>query len=224
MTTTELRPADAKPTDLGLSDRVLLITAPLVMALGRVLLVPQDDQGWDEMMTDMAAHRGRSDVGWLLAIGASGLLAITAVILARRLQLAGRNRAATMVIVTTALGWATSAAIGGGALIQSAAAGAPGRDIQVQIMDDFNDSNAIGFLFLATLAAVVGYVVLAVALTRAGLVSKGAGVLIFVGGAATIITMAGPMTPLLVAAALLLAAGHGLALRSLDQAASRSGG
>ncbi len=61
---------------------------------------------------------------------------------------------------------------------------------------------------------VIGYIVLAVGLARSGLVTKGAAVLIAIGAAATLITTPGPMTPLLVLAALLLTAGHGLAART----------
>src|SRR5688572_28805757 len=64
----------------------LLIGAPLLMAIARVLLVPFDDEDWDAVMTSMAANQGRSDTGWLLAIVASGLLAVTAVVLANRLR------------------------------------------------------------------------------------------------------------------------------------------
>jgi hypothetical protein len=218
MTTTELRTNHDASTGVGRAGRVLLIAAPLVMALGRALLVPLDDQEWDQTMSDMAAHQGRSDSGWLLAIASSGLLALCAAILAHRLQLARRTRSAVFVVVSTALGWAGCAAIGGGSLLLSAAADAPDRAAQVQILEDFNDGASTGVVFLLALTAAIGYVVLAVGLARANLVSKGAAVLIGLGGATTIATMPGPLTPLLVATALVLAAGHGLALRSLGRA------
>jgi hypothetical protein len=166
----------------------------------------------------MAAHQGRSDFGWVLAIAASGLLALTAVMLANRLLLARRTKAAGFVAVTTAVGWAGCAAIGGGSLLLSAAANSPERAAQVEIMKDFNDGTATGIVFLLSLLAAVGYVVLAVGLARAGLTSKGAAVLIGLGGATTLVTMPGPLTPLLVATAVVLAAGHALALRSLASA------
>ena len=86
---------------------VLLIGAPLLMAVGRVLLVPFDDEDWDAVLTSMANHQGRSDAGWLIAMAASGLLAVTAVILAHRLGVTGRTRAAMFATVTTAIGWAS---------------------------------------------------------------------------------------------------------------------
>jgi hypothetical protein len=90
---------------------VLLVAAPILMAVGRLLLVPLDDADWDGVMSDMAANPGRSDAGWFLPIAACGLLAATAVILARRLADEGRGRTAMFVTVTTALGWAAAAAL-----------------------------------------------------------------------------------------------------------------
>ncbi len=192
----------------------LLIGAPLLMAVGRGLLVPFDDQDWDGTLTEMAEHQGRSDAGWLLAMAASGLLTLTAVFLARRLLVAGRRRSASFAIVATALGWAGTAGICVGGLFLSEAALAPDRAAQVMIQEQFNDGNS-GYVFLMCLFGVVGYLVLAVSLARAGVLSTGAAVLLFVGAAGTLATMGGPLTPLLVVAALVLAAAHGLALRSV---------
>jgi hypothetical protein len=215
MTTTEVR-TTALPTGVSRTGAALLIVAPLLMALGRVLLVPFEDDDWNAVLTDMAAHRGRSDAGWLLALAASGLLAITAAILAAQLR-TRRQKSAVFALVTTALGWAGTAAICGGAHLMSAMAKATDRDAQVQIIKEFNDGTATGMVFLVSVIAAVGYVVLAVGLARAQVTSKGAAVLIGLGGVTTLLTMAGPLTPLLVATALLLAAGHGLALRTLGR-------
>ena len=123
--------------------KALLIGAPLVMALGRVLLVPLDDQDWDGVMNSMAAHRGRSDAGWLLALAASGLLTVTAVVFANRLRLVGKARQAMFVTVTIAIGWAATAATCLGGLYLSVAATASDRAAQVQLQQDFNEAAAI---------------------------------------------------------------------------------
>lgn len=205
-----------RTTETGRGDgtTALLVGAPLVMAVGRALLVPMDDEDWDGVMTSMAEHQGRSDAGWLLALAASGLLAVTAVLLARRVDRAGRGRTALLVTVSTAIGWAGCAAICLGGLYLSVAADALDRTAQVAVQEAFNDGSS-GFVFLLCLAAAVGYVVLAVSLARAKVVPVGVAVLIGLGGAATLLTMAGPLTVLLVVAALLLAAGHALAVRTL---------
>ena len=182
------------------------------MALARLLLVPFDDQDWDKTMTDMAAHAGRSNAGWFLAMVASGLLAVTGVVLAQRLQMIGRARSAMVSMLTIAVGWAGCAAIGGAGLYMSVAAKAADRGVEVQLQKDFN-SGAAGLVALLCALAAIGYIVLAVGLARGRLVTKGAAVLVAVGGAATLLTMPGPLTPLLVLTALVLAAGHVLTLR-----------
>jgi hypothetical protein len=189
---------------------VLLVVAPLLMAAGRALLVPLDDQRWGNVLDQMAAHQNRSDAGWILALAAAGLLATTAALLAGRLSRAGRARSATFVLVTTALGWAGCAGICSGGLFMSVVAKAPDRAVQIAILRDFNAGHS-GLVFLMCVFAAVGYVVLAVGLARSGATTKGAAVLIGLGGVATLLTMPGPAKPLLVVAALLLAAGHVLA-------------
>ncbi len=210
-TTTTTQPVAESGRAYG--TKALLIGAPLIMAVGRALLVPLDDQDWDSVMTSMAAHQARSDTGWLLALAASGLLGVTAVLLAGRLRAVGKARMAMFVTVTTALGWAATAAVCLSGLYLSVAAAAPDRAAQVQVQEDFNEAASTGIAFLLVAIAAVGYIVLAVGLARSSVTTKGAAILIAIGAAATLLTMAGPLTPLLVVSALLLAAGHGLALR-----------
>ena len=193
--------------------KVVLIGAPLLMAAGRALLVPLDDQEYDKTMSAMLAHETRSNTGWLLALAACGLLSVTAFLLARRVAEAGRRRAAWFATITTAMGWAVTACVCVAGLYMTVAAKAPDRAVQVQLQKDFNSSAAMGVMFLLAIGAMVGYIVLAVALAKASIVSKGAAVLIGLGGVSTIITMGGPVTLLLVLTALLLAAGHALAVR-----------
>ena len=178
--------------------KALLIGVPLIMAVGRALLIPLDDQDWDGVMTSMAAHQGRSDTGWLLALAASGLLGVTAVILAGRLRAVGKARMAMFVTVTTAVGWAATAATCLNGLYLSVAATAPDRAAQVQLQQEFNEAASTGVGFLMVAVAAVGYIVLAVGLARSALTTRGAAILIAVGGAATLLTMAGPLKLLLV--------------------------
>lgn len=196
---------------------VLLIGAPLLMAVGRLLLVPFDDQGWDAVLTQAAAHQGRSDIGWLIAMAASGLLGAAALSLARLLDLAGRTKSAAFVAVTTALGWAGSAGICAGGLLLSYQGKAPDRAVQLQLLHDFNSGHS-AFIFLMCVLAALGYVVLAVELARSGLVGKGVAILIGLGGVGTLLTMPGPLKALLVFAALVLLAGQALAVRAVGVA------
>src|SRR4051812_43180660 len=135
VTTTLDRPTTTSRTFTS-GIRALLIGAPLLMAGARVLLVPMDDQELDKTLTDMAAHAGRSNLGWFLAMVASGLLAVTGVVLAQRLQAVGRARSAMTAMLTIALGWTGCAAICLGGLFMSAAAKAPDRLVQIQLQKD----------------------------------------------------------------------------------------
>jgi hypothetical protein len=192
----------------------LLIGAPLLMAVGRLLLVPFDDQGWNDVLTKAAAHQNTSDAGWLIAMAASGLLAAAALSMARLLHSAGRAKAAAFATVTTALGWAGSAGICAGGLMLSYQGKASDRAVQVKLMQDFNAGHS-GFVFLMCAFAAVGYVVLSVGLARSGLVGKGVAILIAVGGVGTLLTMPGPLKALLVFAALVLLAGQVLLVRAV---------
>jgi hypothetical protein len=196
---------------------VLLIGAPLLMAVGRLLLVPFDDQGWDAVLTQAAAHQSRSDAGWLIAMAASGLLGAAALSLAWVLHVAGRTKSATFVAVTTALGWAGCAGICTGGILLSYQGKAPDRAVQVQLLRDFNSGHS-AFVFLLCVLAAIGYVVLAVELARSGLVGKGVAILIGLGGVGTLLTMPGPLKALLVFAALVLLAGQALAVRAIGVA------
>src|SRR3954453_16484900 len=206
-TTVVEAPGTATTGRMSLGTKALLLGAPLLMAVARVLLVPMDDQDWGGTMTSMAAHKARSDAGWILAVAACGLLAVTAGILARRLRAAGKPRSAVFAMLTITVGWAATAAICVGGLFLAVAATAPDRAAQIALQKDFNDGSS-AFVFLMCAIGAIGYIVVAVGLARGSAISKGAAVLIGLGGAATIMTMPGPLKPLLVLTALLLAAGH----------------
>jgi hypothetical protein len=192
---------------------VLLVVAPLVMAVGRLLLVPFNDQGWNAVLTHAADHQNMSDTGWLLAMAASGLLGATALYLAELLRVAGRTRAAAFAAVTTALGWAGSAGMCTGGLLLSYQGQTRDRAVQVKLLQDFNAGHS-AFVFLMCVLGTVGYIVLAVGLLRSRAVGRSAAALIAVGGGATLLTGPGPLKALLVLAALLLLAGHILVIRT----------
>lgn len=205
--------------ELARTAAVLLIGAPLLMAVGRLLLVPFDDQGWDAVLTQSAAHQNRSDTGWIIAMAASGLLAAAALSLARLLHLAGRTKVAAFAGVTTAIGWAGSAGICTGGLLLSYQGRASDRKVQVKLLNDFNAGHG-SLVFLLCVLAAVGYVVLAVGLARSGLIGKGVAILVALGGVGTLLTMPGPIKALLVCAALVLFAGQALVVRAVGIEAS----
>lgn len=216
MTTTADRDVAKVHHSTGRGVTVLMIGAPLLMALARLMLVPMDEDDYDQNLTDAAAAQARSDTGWLLAMVASALLILTALVLAQRLA-ARRARLGAVVSVATTVGWVGCAGIGIGGLVLSEAGSLPDRASQVALQEGLS-AGSTGFVFLMSLIGAAGYVALAVGLARSGLASRGAAVLLGVGGVTTLVTMPGPITPLLVLAALLLAAGHALVLGRLDGA------
>lgn len=193
----------------------LLIAAPALMVVARLLLVPFDDQDWDKVLTDAAANQGRSSLGWLLSMAACGLLTVGAVGLARVAAAAGRTRAAAIATVTIALGWAGASAISAAGLLFSYQGQSPDRASQIDVLTKGNAGHT-AFIFLMCVIGAIGYIVLAVALRRAGAASKVAASLLALGGLTTLLTTPGPARPLLVAAALLLLAGQSLVVRALN--------
>lgn len=215
MTTTTARDVAVVHHSTGRLVAVLMITAPLLMAVARLLLVPLDEDDWDQTLTDAAAAQGRSDTGWLLAMVASALLAVTAVHLSQRLA-ARRPGLGGFAMVTTTIGLVGCAGIGIAGLVLSEAGSLADRAPQVLLQEGLS-AGSTGYVFLMCVIGAVGYVVLAVGLARSGLASKGAAVLLGLGGATTLLTMPGPITALLVLAALLLTAGQALVSRAPSQ-------
>ncbi|WP_322755919.1 hypothetical protein [Frankia sp. Cas3] len=187
-------------------ESALLLVAPLLMLLGGVLLVRYDDQGWDGVLAAMAAHPARSDVGWLLvAAGAALTVPPTAALAA--LVRARRPGLGATALVLTALGWASVPAYAMGGIVMEAMAHAPDRAAQVAVLEQFNDGRGNAFFLAAALGA-VGYIVLAVGLARDRVAPAAAAVLIGLGGAGTLLVMAGPIRALLLVAVVLLLAGQ----------------
>jgi hypothetical protein len=195
----------------------LLIGAPLLMAVARLLLVPFADSGagdWERVLTQAAAHQDRSDAGWVISLAACGLLAVGAVHLAAVLRAGGGRKAASFVVVSTALGWAAAAGMSAVGLLFSYQGLAPDRAAQVKVLVAVNDGHS-AFVFLMCVVAVVGYVVLAIGLLRRHVVSKGAGILVGLGGAGTLFTTPGSARPLLIGFALVLLVGQLLVVRDV---------
>lgn len=81
--------------------------------------------------------------------------------------------------------------------------------------ESMNSSASVAILFASTMLAGLGYLWLAIELARRTTVRKSVAILVGLGGMSTLVTMPGPVKPVLVAASLLLAAGHWLASRTL---------
>jgi len=206
--------ASAHHDGLRRTEIVILLAAPVILLLGRALLVPFDDQRWGDMLTTMADHPTRNAIGWVLALIAVALLAVGGLGLVRLVS--DQPLLAVPATVGVALGWAGAAAVASGGLLMGDMAKNPQRASMIDVLEGFNEGNGNTVFFLV-LAGVLGNVLLAVALARTGLASRGAAALLAIGAVGSLIAAPGPARPVAIVAALLLLAGHALVLRSLPE-------
>jgi len=203
-----------RPPGLNRPAVVLLAAAPVVLMLGRLLLVPFEDQDWNRMLDDMAANHARNAVGWSLTLIAASLL--TAAGLALVGLVPDRPRLTVPALIGVALGWTGTAAIASGGLIMGDMADSPERGAMVAALTNFNEGNG-NTIFVLVLAGVLGNILLAIALTRSGITSRGTAVLLGVGTVVSLVGAPGPVKPIAVTGAALLIGAHLQILRSLSQ-------
>ena len=86
----------------------------------------------------------------------------------------------------------------------------------VDVLTHFNEGNG-NAIFSLIVAGVLGNVLLAMALSRSGIASRGTAVLISAGAILSLTAAPGPVKALAVAGAVLLLAGHVLLLRGLSE-------
>jgi hypothetical protein len=183
------------------------------MVVGRVLLVPLGDEDWGGTLHEVAEHRVRSDIGWLLRLVACGLLANGAVILARRVQHAGYPIRAAVLSMVLSLGWAACAALCVAGVSMGVASARDDRQSMIDFQREMAASPGIMVIFALATVAGLAYVALAVMAARAHVITTASAVLLGLGGLLTLPSTPGPVTPLLIGSAGVLFAGHLLALR-----------
>ncbi len=213
-------PVDTPERSPGLlgHDVILLATAPIVLALGRLVLVPFDDQEWGRMLGDMAANHSRNAVGWSLTLVAAALLTAAGLALVKLIP--DRPRLTVPALVGVALGWTGTAAIASGGLVMGDMADSPEREAMIVALTNFNEGNGNTIFFLV-LAGVVGNILLAIALARSGIASRGTAVLLGLGAVVSLIGAPGPVKAIAVTGAVLLFGAHLLILRSLSNGATQ---
>lgn len=205
---------DERTPGLRRTEVVLLVAAPVVLALGRLVLVPFDDQEWNRMLGDMAATHSRNAVGWSLALIAAALMTVAGLALVRLVP--ARPRLTAPAMVGVALGWAGTAAVASGGLVMGDMASSPEREAMVAVLTNFNEGNG-NTIFIVVLAGLVGNVLLAVALARSGVASRGTAVLLGLGAVLSLVGAPGPFKPFAVTGAVLLIGAHLLILRNLSR-------
>lgn len=189
----------------------MLVAAPVVLLLGRLLVVPMNDQEWDAMLGSMAGQHSRNALGWSLALVAAGMLIIGGLALARLVP--DRPGLTVPALVGVTLGWIGSAGIATGGLLMGDMANSPERRAMVDVLTGFNEGSGNTVFFLAVVG-VLGNILLAVALARSGVASNGVAVLVGVGAVVSLVAAPGPVKAIAVAGALLLLAGNVLLVRA----------
>lgn len=173
------------------------------MIAARAVNVPWDDQDPDVVIAQIAADPTRSDIGALLVFFSAALVipaVLTLIGLARtrmpRTALVGGTLAGLGCVAVAAVG---SLSLAGGQVVRLLPEATAAQVwLPVVSHDQINLWHDLGGL---------GFVVLAVALFRSGLVPKIAAILIGIGGLATLITTGGPIRWLLMLAAAILLTG-----------------
>ncbi len=203
-----------RPPALSRAEVALLAVSPVVLALGRVLVVPFDDQDWDHMLGDMATHSARNAIGWSLTLVAAALLVPAGLALVRLVP--GRARLTVPAGLGIAFGWVGTAAVASGGLVMGNMADSPDRGAMVAVLTRFNEGSG-NTIFLLVLIGVIGNVMLAIALARSRVASRGAAVLLGVGAVLSLVGAPGPLKLIAVSGAVLLLGAHLLLLRPLSQ-------
>jgi hypothetical protein len=184
--------------------KIALITGPLVVLVARLVLVPYWD-GADVYIREVAENPARSDLGAsLVVVGA--MLLVSGVVALGRLVAADHPRLAVTGAILGVVGCVSMACISMAALVAGQMVRLEDTDAAIALWDRVWNSDKLWPITTVHLGA-LGLIVLAVGLYRAGAVPRAASVLVGLGGAATMTTAAGPIRPLLIAAATIALAG-----------------
>jgi hypothetical protein len=184
--------------------KIALVTAPLAVLAARFVLVPYWDEA-DVYIRDVAEDPGRSDLGASLVI-VGAMLLVSSVLVLARLVAVDHPRLAVTGAILAVIGSVGMACISMAALVAGQMVRLGDEDAAVALWDRLWNSDKLWPIMTVHLGA-LGFIVLAVGLFRAGAVPRAAAVVVGLGGAMTMTTAAGPIRPLLIAAAAIALAG-----------------
>ena len=178
--------------------KIALVTGPLVVLAARLALVPYWDEA-DVYIREVADHPGRSDLGASLVI-VGAMLLVSSVLVLARLVAVDQPRLAVTGAILAVIGCVGMACVSMAALVAGQMVRLGDTEASVALWDRVWNSDKLWPIMTVHLGA-LGFIVLAVGLFRAGAVPRAAAVLVGLGGATTMTTAAGPIRPLLIAAA-----------------------
>jgi hypothetical protein len=186
--------------------KIGLITGPLVVLAARLVLVPYWDEA-DVYIREVADDPARSDLGASLVI-VGAMLLVSGVLVLARLVAFDHPRLAVTGAILGIVGCVGMACVSMAALIAGQMVRLGDTEASIALWERVWNSDKLWPIMTVHLGA-LGFIVLAVGLFRAGVVPRAASVLVGVGGAMTMTTAAGPIRPLLIAAAAIAVVGFG---------------
>lgn len=188
--------------DLTRTQAACLIAAPAVLMVGRALITPFRDKGETAgYLSDIAANHATSNAGAVAAI-AGALLLVPAFIGLGRIATPGMPKLAWLGTGLAVVGSAAIIIVSTLSLVGAQIAQFAPPDGRAELFNKIFNSgpgSVVGQFMLV--CGVAGCIMLAVGLYRSGVVSRAAAVLVGIGGATTMITAAGPVRFVLIAAA-----------------------
>jgi hypothetical protein len=186
--------------------KVGLIAGPLAVLAARLVLVPYWDEA-DVYIGEVDADPARSDLGASLVI-VGAMLLVCGVLALARLVADDRPRLSATGAILGVIGCVGMACVAMAALVAGQMVRLGDTDASVALWDRVWNSDKLWPIMTVHLGA-LGFIILAVGLFRAGVVPRAASVLVGLGGAMMMTTAAGPIRPLLIAAAVIALVGFG---------------
>ena len=183
---------------MSVGAKIGLIAGPLVVLAARFVLVPYWDEA-DVYIRDVAEDPARSDLGASLVIVGAMLLLSGVLVLAQLVAL-DNPRLAVSGALLAVIGCVGMACISMAALVAGQVVRLGDTDASIALWDRVWNTEKLWPIMTVHLGA-LGFIVLAVGLFRARVVPRAASVLVGLGGATMMTTAAGPIRPLLIAAA-----------------------
>lgn len=184
--------------------KIGLVAGAFVVLAARLVLVPYWDEA-DVYVREVADDPARSDLGAsLVVVGA--MLLVNGVLVLARLVAVEHPRLAVTGAILGVMGCVGMACVAMAALVAGQMVRLGDAEAAVALWDRVWNSEKLWPILTVHLGA-LGFMVLAVALFRAGVVPRAASVLVGLGGAMTMTTAAGPIRPLLIAATAIVLVG-----------------
>ncbi|MGW6277821.1 hypothetical protein [Kribbella sp. NPDC055071] len=181
---------------------VVLVSAPLVAVVARLLMTPQYQDNSDQLdttryLTALADAGGRNELGALLAT----LSAILYVAMSLALARIARNRLGAIGSALSIVGAFGISAVAVFTLVAGRLAQEGDRAAMGPLLERINSASVFSVFFIVLIVGAIGAILLAVGLYRSRQVPPAAAIVTGIGGACLMLTAPGPAAPFIVGGA-----------------------